>query len=76
MSASVQYRLMAGKLTTRVEGPDDADIVITVDVQDLATDPAAAFMAGRLKAAGHTGRFFELLRSGEVATALAGFAAG
>jgi len=67
---SVQYRVAYGKKDEVVEGPDDADVVISVPVADATADPAVAFMQGRLKAAGHTGRLFELLRSGEAAVAL------
>jgi hypothetical protein len=69
-AVSVQYRVVFGKKDEAVEGPDDADVVITVPAADAGLDPAVAFMQGKLKAAGHTGRLFELLRSGEVATAI------
>lgn len=66
---SVQYRLAVAKKDERVEGPDDAEIVITVPVA-LATadgfDATVAYMRGGLKATGHTGRLLELLKSGEV----------
>ena len=67
---SVQYRVVFGKKDEAVEGPDDADVVITVPAADASLDPAVAFMQGKLKAAGHTGVLFDLLRSGEVATAI------
>jgi hypothetical protein len=70
MSATVQYRVVFGKKDEAVEGPDDADVVITVPVADATSDPAVAFMRGKLKAAGHTGALFVLLRSGEVSAAL------
>ncbi len=68
--ASVQYRVVFGKKDEAVEGPDDAAVVITVAAADASLEPSVAFMQGKLKAAGHTGRLFELLRSGEAATAL------
>ncbi len=71
---SVQYRVVVAKKDERVEGPDDAEIVITVPLEDASDDdfdPAVAFMRGRLKAAGHTGRILDLLKSGEAATAIA-----
>ena len=71
MSAPLQVRVVLGKRDERVHGPDDADVVVTVGVADVGLDPAVAFMQGKLKATGHTGRLFELLRSGEVARALA-----
>ena len=67
---SVQYRVVVGKKDERVEGPDDADVVVTVPLADAGSDPTVAFMQGKLKAAGNTGLLFELLRSGEVAGAL------
>ncbi len=52
---TVQYRVVLGKKDERVEGPDDADVVISVALKDAALDPVVAFMSGRLKATGHTG---------------------
>ena len=69
--SSVQYRLVIGKKDERIEGPDDADVVVTVTAGDAALDPTVAFMSGRLKAAGHTGVLLDALRTGEVAEALA-----
>jgi hypothetical protein len=67
---TVQYRVVVGKKDERVGGPDDAEIVITVPLA-VATadgfDPAVEFMRGRLKAAGHAGRLFDVLKSGEAA---------
>ena len=70
MSGSAQYRVVVGKKDERVEGPDDAAVVVTVPLADAGADPTVSFMQGRLKAAGDTGLLFELLRSGEVAAAL------
>ena len=70
---TTQYRLVIGKKDELVEGPDDADVVVTVpivDVQADGFDPAVAFMQGRLKSPGSTGELFRLLRSGDVAVAL------
>lgn len=69
----VQYRVVVGKKDELVDGPDDADVVITVPLADIQADgfdPAVAFMQGRLKSAGSTGQLFTLLRSGDVAAAL------
>lgn len=68
---SVQVRVAIGKKDERVHGPDDADVVVTVGVADAGIDPTVAFMQGKLKATGDTGRLFEALASGEVAAALA-----
>ncbi len=70
---TVQYRVVVGKKDERVEGPDDADVVITVplaEVQADGFDPAVAFMQGKLKSTGSTGELFRLLRTGDVADAL------
>jgi hypothetical protein len=70
---SVQYRVVVGKKDERVEGPDDADLVLTVPL-DVAQadgfDATVAFMQGRLKTAGPTGPLFDLLRSGEAGAEL------
>lgn len=71
---SVQYRVVVAKKDERIDGPDDADIVITVPLVDAAAedfDPTVAFMRGKLKAAGHSGRILDVLKSGEAATAIA-----
>ncbi len=55
---SVQYRVVVAKKDERVDGPDDADIVVTVPVAvaaDDGFDATVEFMRGRLKATGHTG---------------------
>ncbi len=66
----VQYRVVFGKKDEAVEGPDDAALVISVPAADASSDPAVAFMRGRLKAAGHTGLLFDVLRSGQAAEQL------
>lgn len=70
MSSTVQYRVAFGKNDEAVEGPDDADVVVSVAAADAVTDPSVAFMQGKLKAVGHTGVLFEVLRSGEAAAVL------
>jgi hypothetical protein len=70
---SVQYRLVIGKKDERIEGPDDADLVLTIPldvVQADGFDATVAFMQGRLKTAGPTGPLFDLLRSGVARSAL------
>ncbi len=70
---SVQYRVAITKKDELVDGPDDADIIVTVP-HAVATedrfDATVEFMRGRLKAAGHTGDIFELLRSGSATSAI------
>jgi hypothetical protein len=72
---TIQYRIVLGRRDEIVRGPDDAELVITVNRDDVGLDPTVAYMQGRLKAAGHTGLLFDALRSGEVARGLAAHAA-
>lgn len=76
--STVQYRIVVAKKDERIEGPDDADVVVTVPAAEVTAtdfDPTVAFMRGQLKASGHSGEVLELLRSGEAASALATLAA-
>lgn len=70
---SVQYRVVLGKKDERIEGPDDADVVVTAPF-DLVTadgfDATVEYMRGRVKASGHTGQLLELLKSGEATSGL------
>lgn len=69
---SVQYRLLVAKKDERVDGPDDADVVITAPVDSVTAegfDATVEYMRGRLKASGHTGAILALLRSGEATAA-------
>jgi hypothetical protein len=69
---STQYRLIVAKKDERVEGPDDADIVLTAPL-DVVTgdgfDATVEYMRGRLKATGHTGQILSVLRLGEATEA-------
>lgn len=70
---SVQYRVVVAKKDERIEGPDDAEIVVTVPVavaSESDFDAAVEFMRGRVKVTGHSGRVLELLKSGAATTAL------
>ena len=70
---TVQYRLGIGRKDEVVEGPDDADVVVTVPltaVSDGGFDPTVAYMQGVLKATGSTGALLQLLASGEAGDAL------
>lgn len=70
MTESVfQYRLAMGKKDERVEGPDDAAVVVTVPLDEVLRDgfdATVAYMQGKLKSAGPTGPLLERLRSGQV----------
>jgi hypothetical protein len=71
--SGVQYRVVVAKGDERVEGPDDAAVVLTVPVEIVRTegfDATTEFMRGRLKVAGHTGVLFEALSSGDADRAL------
>lgn len=67
---SIQYRVAFGKKDEAVDGPDDADVVVRIDVKNAALDPTVAYMTGKLKAEGHTGRLLEALWSGDAATVI------
>ena len=70
---TVQYRVVVAKKDERIEGPDDADLVLSVPVDVAAAesfDATVEFMRGRLKATGHTGSVLELLKSGEATSAI------
>jgi hypothetical protein len=70
---SVQYRVVLGKKDERVEGPDDADVVVTAPFDVVSSDGFDAtveFMRGRVKASGHTGRLLEILKSGDATSSL------
>jgi hypothetical protein len=67
---SVQYRVVVAKKDERVDGPDGADVVVTVPLVDSAAedfDPTVAYMRGVLKASGNTGEILQLLKSGDAA---------
>jgi hypothetical protein len=69
-AGTVQYHILLGKKEEVVEGPADADVVVTIAQADCGLDPNVAYMQGRLKAAGDTGVLFEALRSGAAAEVL------
>lgn len=64
---TIQYRIVMAKNDERVEGPDDAEVVVTVSKADTVLDPSEAFMLGKLKSTGPTGPLFDALSSGEAA---------
>ena len=53
--ATIQYRVAKGKKEEVVEGPEDADVVVSVAASDIEMGANVAFMRGKLKAAGHSG---------------------
>ena len=71
---TVQYRVALSKKEERVDGPDDATVVVTVPIDEITADgfdPTVSYMRGRLKSTGSTAGLFTLLKSGAVADALA-----
>ncbi len=72
--ATIQYRVAKGKKEEVVEGPDDADVVVSVAASDIEMGANVAFMRGKLKAAGHSGVLLRALASGEIDDALSAIA--
>jgi hypothetical protein len=74
---TTQYRVVIAKKDERIEGPDDADVVLSVPLVVAVEDDFDAtveFMRGRLKAVGHTGSVLAELKSGEATSRLSGLA--
>ena len=70
---SVQYRVVVAKKDERIDGPDDADVVVTVPLVDAAADsfdPTVAYMRGVLTASGRTGVILDVLKSGAASDAI------
>jgi len=66
----IQYRVVFGKNDEAVDGPDDAEVVVTIAAADVALRPDLAFMLGKLKNTGPTGPLFAALRDGSAAAAI------
>ena len=73
-SHSIQYRVAVGKKEEIVEGPDDADVVVTIAAGDLTLGANVAYMRGKLKSTGHNGVLLRSLASGEIDDALSAIA--
>ncbi|HSH12072.1 MAG TPA: hypothetical protein VLA10_09830 [Ilumatobacter sp.] len=70
---TVQYRVVVAKQDERVEGPDDAAVVLSVGIEIAAAadfDATVEYMRGRLKATGRNGAVLSELKSGQATTAL------
>ncbi len=74
LAGTVQYHNVIGKKDEIVVGPDGADVVFTIAKLDCGLDPNVAYMRGKLKAVGHTGMVFDVLRSGAAAEVLSAYA--
>ena len=62
---NIQYRVAYGKNDEAVDGPDDADVVVTIAAADAGLDPTVAYMQGKLKSTGSTAALLEVLRNGD-----------
>jgi hypothetical protein len=67
---SIQYRVAFGKNDEAVEGPDDAEVVVSVAAADTGLTPEVAFMRGKLKNTGPTGPLFAAFADGSAAAAI------
>ena len=67
---TIQYRVGFGKNDEAVEGPDGADVVVTIAAADAALDPTVAYMQGKLKSTGSTAALLAVLRNGEATAAI------
>ena len=67
---TVQYRVAFAKNDEAIDGPDDADVVVTIAAADAGLDPTVAFMQGKLKSSGSTAALFEVLRSGDASAVI------
>ncbi|MEY2401808.1 MAG: hypothetical protein QOJ08_1919 [Ilumatobacteraceae bacterium] len=67
---SIQYRVAFAKNDEAIDGPDDADVVVTIGAADAGLDPTVAYMQGKLKSTGSTAALFEVLRSGDAMTVI------
>lgn len=70
MSGSIQYRVVFAARDVAVEGPDDAEVVVTVAAADAHLDPTVAFMLGKLKSTGPTGPLLAALADGAARAAI------
>jgi hypothetical protein len=68
--SAVQIRLSVGRNDVRVEGPDGAEVVVTLNLADATLEPTVAFMTGKLKSSGPTGPLLAALSNGTIAAAI------
>ena len=67
---TIQYRVGFGKNDEAVDGPDGADVVVTIAAADAGLDPTVAYMQGKLKSTGSTAALIEVLRNGEASAVI------
>lgn len=73
-SVKIQYRVAKGKKEEIVEGPDDAEVVVSIAAGDIEMGANVAYMRGKLKATGHSGVLLRALAGGEIDDALSAIA--
>ena len=67
---NIQYRVAYGKNDEEVDGPDDAEVVVTIAAADAGLDPTVAYMQGKLKSTGSTAALLQVLRNGDAGKAI------
>ena len=67
---NIQYRVAYGKNDEEVDGPDDAEVVVTIAAADAGLNPTVAYMQGKLKSTGSTAALLEVLRNGDAGKAI------
>ena len=67
---TIQYRVAYGKKDEAVEGPDDADVVVTIAAADAGLDPTVALHAGQVEVDRFDAALIEVLRNGEAGAAI------
>ena len=67
---TIQYRVAFSKKDEAIDGPDDAEVVVTIAAADAGLDPTVAFMQGKLKSTGSTNALLEVLRNGDAAAVI------
>ena len=67
---NIQYRVAYGKNDEEVDGPDDAEVVVTIAAADAGLDPTVAYMQGKLKSTGSTAALLAALRNGDAAATI------
>ena len=67
---TIQYRVAFSKKDEAIDGPDDAEVVVTIAAADAGLDPTVAFMQGKLKSTGSTAALFGVLRNGDASAVI------
>lgn len=67
---TIQYRVAFSKKDEAIDGPDDADVVVTIAAADAALEPTVAFMQGKLKSTGSTAALLDVLRNGDASAVI------